>query len=368
MTGDASTAVAPGPLRVAIAGCHRMLTRQPGSHNWAAGFAAVAATRIVAVYDARAETREAFVACWSGDSGDGIAAYGDYAQMLREARPDVVCVATRQTQHAAQIERAVDAGARGILCDKPLATSLAEMDRIVAACRRADVPLAFGLDRRWMRRYRWARELVGAGAVGRVAGMIAYGLPNLVNHGCHWYDAALALAGDPEVAWVSGLVDDVSSEPPDSPRRLDPSGRAQIGLENGVTLYVTPDGKPGPAFEVLGERGRLWLMNDARDVSLWHAEAPGKPPRRVAPQELEAVGLAAQPETPAAWEAGPAAVADLVAAAHSGGRTACDVDEARRATEIGLAVHASSAAGGRRLRMEEVDRQLRVESLPWGNE
>ena len=64
---------------------------------------------------------------------------------------------TRQTMHAEQIEQAAEAGVGGILCDKPLATSLDEVDRILAACRRAHLPLAFGLDRRWTRRYRWAR-------------------------------------------------------------------------------------------------------------------------------------------------------------------------------------------------------------------
>ncbi|HEV2122518.1 MAG TPA: Gfo/Idh/MocA family oxidoreductase, partial [Chloroflexota bacterium] len=121
-------------LRVAIAGCHRMVTRQPGSHNWAAGFSAVAETQMVAVYDADATTREAFVECWSGASGPPVVAYGDYGEMLQDIRPDIVCIATRQTQHAAQIEQAVASGVRGILCDKPLATSRAEVSRIAVAC------------------------------------------------------------------------------------------------------------------------------------------------------------------------------------------------------------------------------------------
>jgi predicted dehydrogenase len=216
-----------------------------------------------------------------------------------------------------------------------------------------------------MQRYRWARTLVADGAVGHVTGVVAYGLQNLINHGCHWYDVALSLAGDAEVAWISGLVDDVEGEPPDSPRRLDPSGRAQAGLVNGTTVYVTPDGGPGLAFEVLGDRGRLLLMNDAREAFLWQAETPRGPVRPIEPAQ---VGTPPQP--PPGWEAGPAAVADLVAAVQAGGgaKTACDVDEARRASEIGFAVHSSHAASGRRLRLEEVDRTLRVPSLPWGNE
>ena len=116
------------------------------------------------------------------------------------------------------------------------------------------MPLAFGLDRRWSARYR-ARgrpSLKGCWGGGDGGGR---GLPNLINHGCHWYDVALALAGDPEVEWVSGQVDQLSDEPPDSRRRLDPAGTAQVQLANGVALYVTPSGRPGPAFEVLGTGG-----------------------------------------------------------------------------------------------------------------
>ena len=97
-------------MRVAISGCHRMLSKQPGSHNWAAAFAAVPQTQIVAVFDAGAQTRQDFVACWSAPDR-AVAAYGDYGAMLREVRPDLLCVATRQTLHADQIEQAVDAGA-----------------------------------------------------------------------------------------------------------------------------------------------------------------------------------------------------------------------------------------------------------------
>src|SRR4051812_16205656 len=95
------------PYRVAITGCHRMLERAPAGHNWAAAFAAVPATEIVAVHDFLSETRERFGAVWD------VPTYEDYSEMLAVERPDIVCVATRQTLHAGQIEAAVAAGARG---------------------------------------------------------------------------------------------------------------------------------------------------------------------------------------------------------------------------------------------------------------
>src|SRR5688500_16845287 len=101
------------PVRVAIAGCHRMLAKQLAGHNWASAFAVVPETEVVAVFDRGAETRDAFAACWA-DTWPGLQLYDDYPAMLEQSRPDLVCIATRQTMHADQIERAVDAGVRGI--------------------------------------------------------------------------------------------------------------------------------------------------------------------------------------------------------------------------------------------------------------
>ena len=104
--------------RVAIAGCHRMVTRTPGSHNFGAAFNAVPEVQVVGVFDFGAETRAEFVTCWRDVWGE-VTTYDDYERMLSEIRPDLLCIATRQTMHADQIELAVQSGVRGILCDNP---------------------------------------------------------------------------------------------------------------------------------------------------------------------------------------------------------------------------------------------------------
>lgn len=344
-----------GKLRVAIAGCHRMVTPTPGSHNWASAFAAVPETQIVAVFDHGSDTRAAFLQTWGQ-----VAEYDDYIRMLREVRPDIVCIATRQTMHADQCERAIAAGVRGILIDKPLATSMEEADRILSVCRQSGVPLALCLDRRWMTSYNYLRSLIAGGAIGEPTTVLAYGVPNLINHGCHWYDVVLLLSGDAEPIWVSGLVDDVSADPPTSRRPMDPPGRGQIGFANGVTAYISPDGGPSVAFEVLGTRGRLLILNDARTVTLWTQESDTY--RNLIQRPLE------MPAEAEGWPSGPTIVQDLARAVREGGRTACDVEQARRATEIGFAFHVSNALSGTRVSLPLTDRSLQIVSFPWGNE
>lgn len=337
--------------RVAIAGCHRMLDKKPANHNWASAFDALPETDIIAIFDRGADTRRAFVDCW----GAQIPAYDDFSRMLQQAQPDILCVATRQTMHAEQIQEAVAAGIQGILSDKPLATSLTEADQLLDACRMAGVPLAFGLDRHWFRSYRYLAQLVADGIVGTVQSLTVYGLPNLINHGCHWYDAALLLVGSPEPRWVSGFVDDLAGEAADSRRHLDPPGRGQVGLEGEITVYFTPDGGRSPAFDVIGDQGRLWILDDARQAYLWQYDT--RPP-----QELDI------PQPLGDFPSGQAIVRDLVKAIASGGKTACDVEEARHATEIGFAFHLSHSQQGRRIVLPAAQRDLRIPSFPWGNE
>lgn len=197
--GSSGGSSQPYRYRVAIAGCHRMLSRELAGHNWAAAFAAVPRAEVVAVFDRGEATRQGFSACWGA-----IPAFDDLATMLAAVRPDVLCLATRQTQHAEQVEQAVRAGVRGILCEKPLATSLGEVARIINVCRRSAVTFAFGLDRRWSPYYRALVQELRTGIIGEVRTIVAFGLPNLINHGCHWFDRVLELAGDPEMGWVAG--------------------------------------------------------------------------------------------------------------------------------------------------------------------
>jgi predicted dehydrogenase len=343
-------------LNIAIAGCHRMLLREKVNHNLAAAIQAVPETKVVAVFDYSEETRDKFMECWK-DVWD-IESYGDYKKMLKDTHPDIICIATRQTMHADQIELAAQFDVKGVFVDKPFATSMNEVDRIASACQ--EIPIVMMLERRYMERYKYLRKLIAEDIIGKVLTVVAYGLPNLINHACHWYDTILFLVGDPEPIWVSGFVDDTVDEPADSRKRLDPTGRGQIGLSNDITIYITPDGKRHN-FDIIGQKGRLSLFNDAEESYIILYE--DKPIRNVSQLRRLTIFEADEP-----WPSGPAAVMDLVNAIRTQTRSSCDIDQCRKVTEIGLALHASQKVNGAKVMLPLKDRTLRVESYPWGNE
>ena len=85
------------------------------------------------------------------------------------ARPDVeaVLIATPAFTHAPIAEQAAKAG-KAVICEKPLAPSLADADRIIAACKTAGVPMSTCHPLRWLKDAQYARELIAAGAIGNV--------------------------------------------------------------------------------------------------------------------------------------------------------------------------------------------------------
>lgn len=94
------------------------------------------------------------------------AAYTDYAQALRETRPDLVIVASPPASHAALSIAAMEAGA-WVLCEKPFCASLAELDRIEEAERRTDRFTACVFQQRFASSTAHLRRLADSGLLGR---------------------------------------------------------------------------------------------------------------------------------------------------------------------------------------------------------
>jgi len=107
-----------------------------------------------------------------GRRAAGLAAdYGVPAVPVPEllARPDVgaVMLATPPSTHV-ELALAAAAAGRHVIIEKPMATTVADCDRIIDACDRADVRLAVVSQHRWRNTPRRAHQLVEEGAIGEV--------------------------------------------------------------------------------------------------------------------------------------------------------------------------------------------------------
>jgi predicted dehydrogenase len=101
-------------------------------------------------------------------AGPGVPVYADYRQMLAERKDlQAVFVVTPSGLHA---EPAVACLQRGlsVLCEKPMATTMADAARVIDAAERAGTVLQIGLQMRCTPHYQKILELVRSGEVGSV--------------------------------------------------------------------------------------------------------------------------------------------------------------------------------------------------------
>ena len=117
--------------------------------------------------------------------------YTDYREMLAKENLDILTVATPDTLHAAMTIDGANAGVKGILCEKPMATSLEDADSMIQTCEEKGVTLSIGHNRRWSPLYHRVRDEIRSGSIGQLGTIVAtLGGPRamLVRNGTHMID------------------------------------------------------------------------------------------------------------------------------------------------------------------------------------
>ena len=116
--------------------------------------------RLVAVTDADESTRERVA------KELGTTASASVDELLERTDVRAVIVASPKRFHEEHAVSAAKAG-KDVFLEKPIATSLAGADRVIAAARKAGIRLQVGFQRRYDPAYAEARKLVAAGTLGR---------------------------------------------------------------------------------------------------------------------------------------------------------------------------------------------------------
>jgi predicted dehydrogenase len=143
-------------VRIAVVGAGRI-----GLTHAEALARRVRGSQLVAVTTSRPDRAAAVCACCGQ-----VAVYPDLDSLLAAERLDAVVIATSTAAHADNVERCAAAGVH-IFCEKPLALTLPDCDRAIAAATRAGVKLMMGHVRRFDAGHVEAKRYIEAGAIGR---------------------------------------------------------------------------------------------------------------------------------------------------------------------------------------------------------
>ena len=126
------------------------------------------AVRFVAVSDARADRLESAKQLIDAHYGtQDCRKHDDFRDLLASPDIDAVLIATGNRWHAMASMFAAHAG-KDIYCEKPISLTLAEGRRLVETCNRFGTIYQAGTQRRSTASYRFAREMVRQGRIGRV--------------------------------------------------------------------------------------------------------------------------------------------------------------------------------------------------------
>ncbi|HEX6737090.1 MAG TPA: Gfo/Idh/MocA family oxidoreductase [Vicinamibacteria bacterium] len=281
--------------------------------------------------------------------------YDDFGALLARGDVAAVVVCAPNVQHRALTVAAAEAG-KHVLCEKPLATTRADGEAMIAACRRAGVQLMTAFPMRFSPPVIAMRAMVRDGAIGEVLAV------NGTNHGSlppGWLtDPALAGGGavmdhtvhvadllrcilQREFTSVYAEIDTLLH--PGLP--VDDCATLLLELEGGVFASLDPSWSRPRTFptwgdvtlEVVGARGVLWLDAFAQRVEVYSD---------VVARTRWGGDIGAQP----AWEgyAGsgdPDMIRAFVAAVREGGAVPVTGEDGLRAAEVALAAYESARTG-----------------------
>jgi len=192
-----------GKVSVGIAGLGRS-----GWDIHARAFAELADKyRVLAVFDPIEERRLEAVHKF------GCKAYSDFDQLYGDDEVELAVIATPSYLHAPQTIKALKAGKK-VVCEKPMAASLAEADDMIETARSTGNFLTVFQSRRCDPDFRKLREVIESGKLGRIVlvrisshsfgrrwdwqTLKKFGGGELRNNGSHAIDQALQLFGQEE--------------------------------------------------------------------------------------------------------------------------------------------------------------------------
>lgn len=341
---------------VAVIGCGRMggtiddeMWRYPrwkGPYSHAAGYTACPRTRIVAACDPVEEKRRTF-----GDRYGVLTEnlFADYRDMLAAVPVDIVSVTTHAPLHCDAVLATIGAGVNAVFCEKPLASSLEECDRMVAAAEAAGTVTAVGTLRRWGAVWNQIRGLIDSGEAGAPLQVIQLSGGSLLHTESHYFDLGRYLLGNPAPEWAVGHLMEPKAN--DDGTVSDCRGHGYVRYETGAEYYLVGSGCLHHETEVHCENATFRVYNNGDSARMWI-----KDPDSQAGYTREA-SFEIDREAPSNTLT---AVTEIVDCLDRGGNTRCTFRDGLVGVEIGMAFHESHRLGNTRVDWPLTNRTLRV--------
>ena len=286
--------------------------------------------------------------------------YTDSGEAFADPEVDAVVIAAPARFHADLVVAAAAAG-KAVFCEKPMAMTLADIDRAIEAARSAGVVLQVGFNRRFAADWAAARALLDDGRLGtpRLLRSVtrdpggfdpARVAPDTIFNETliHDFDTLRFLNPGAEAVEVHALADALV-EPEWRDRGLLDTAVVTVRFDNGAVGVAEACFEAAYGYDVRGEvfgSGGMATLGDGRRTGMTFSAAGGQLAETVrSDQELLASAYTAE-------------LAAFVAAVRGEAPVPVGGEDARAALRIALAA-AASVRAGRPVRVDEVEQVAR---------
>ena len=267
--------------KVAVIGASNIAARRPNNppppfknqiiNSHVACLSLIPRVNLVGICDLDPNMLKEFKNNW-GEHWPEANTYTDYKEMLAKENLDILHVVTPEHLHAEITIDASQAGVKGIFCEKPLATSLKDADRMIEACENNNVALISGYTRRWRPLYHKVRDAIHDGEIGQLGTMVATEGGNsaaLFRQGTHAIDAMCFFAESDPVKVFASLENGFEGKQNfigGSQSYLhDPGATGYIQFSNGIRgIYCgTKNTFDMNSLQLSGPKGQIYFhLND----------------------------------------------------------------------------------------------------------
>lgn len=230
--------------------------------------------------------------------------FADAAKMLEQSKPDLWIVSTTAPTHCDLTCMAAEAGVPFVLCEKPMAISLEQCDRMLSSCEKAGTKLSINHPMRFMEVYMEPKDIVHSTAFGGLSSMnVLSGNLGIAMNGTHFCEAFRLIAGER----VESVQAWLSADPIPNPRGAefsDLGGQMRAVTSSGKRLNfeIGADQGHGVCTTYMGPNGVLFVnqLSGKMELSVRDESVRDKPSYLYGEKSVD-TSLVLSPGDPMEW-------------------------------------------------------------------
>ena len=227
--------------------------------------------------------------CQHCEGADSLPVYKDYRDLLKNETLDAVVVLSPHTVHFEQTSAALAKGLH-VLSEKPMVCTIRRAKALIKKAKKADRVLMISYQRHFDPMFRYMRDQIAKGALGKIQYVQAIQCQNWLRGTRGTWRQKLVLSGGGQlndsgshlvdiVMWVSGMkVSEVFAKCENFNSEVDINSTLAMKFENGALGSMSVIGN-APAWHedhtIIGSKGALFLRQGGTE-ELIQQDAAGK--------------------------------------------------------------------------------------------